>query len=56
MGRLEKVKRDHIKKLNKQLEEDVKEEQNERDTIKLNPSANVTGNSSEFIKKMNKIF
>ena len=56
MGRVEKLKRDHIKKLNKQLEENVKQGQIERDTIKLNPSANVTGNSSEFIKKMNKIF
>ena len=56
MGRLEKLKRDNMKKVNKQLEENIKMEQTERDTIKLNPSANVTGNSEEFIKKMNKIF
>jgi len=56
MGRVEKLKRDHIKKLNKQLEEDIKMEQIERDTIKLHPSKNVTGNSSEFTKKMKKLF
>ena len=56
MGRVERLKRDHIKKVNKQLEENIKMEQIERDTIKLNPSANVTGNSEEFIKKMKKLF
>ena len=56
MGRLEKLKRDHIKKLNKQLEENTKLEQIERETVKLDSSANVTGNSVEFVKKMRKLF
>ena len=56
MGRLERLKLDNIKKLNKQLDEDVRMEQIERETVKLNPSVNVTGNSSEFIKKMKKLF
>ncbi len=56
MGRLERLKRDHIEKLNKQLDEDVRMEQLERKTVKLNPSRNVTGNSSKFIKKIKKLF
>ena len=56
MGRLERLKRDHMKKVNKQLDEDTRLEQIERETVKLNPSTNVTGNSEEFIKKMKKLF
>ena len=56
MGRLEKLKRDHVKKVNVKLDEDIKAEQLERETVKLNPSNNVTGNSSQFIKKMKKLF
>lgn len=56
MGRLEKLKRDHVKKANIKLDEDIRAEQLERETVKLNPSSNVTGNSSQFIKKMKKLF
>ena len=56
MGRLEKLKRAHVKKANIKLDEDIRAEQLERETVKLNPSSNVTGNSSQFIKKMKKLF
>ena len=44
------------KKANIKLDEDIRAEQLERETVKLNPSSNVTGNSSQFIKKMKKLF
>ena len=50
MTRLQKLKREHIKNVNKLLDEGHKKE------VKLNPSDNVSAASKEFIDKMKGLF
>jgi len=53
MSRLEKLKKEHIKKVNKLLDEG-KKENNTIEKITLTPSDNVTNSSKDFINKMDR--
>jgi hypothetical protein len=54
MGRLEKIKKEHIKKVNKLLDEGHKDG-GIKEKIVLKPSDNVTNSSKEFINKMERL-
>jgi len=54
MSRLEKLKKEHIKKVNKLLDEGFKSTDPKERPIVLKPSGNVTNTSKEFINKMDK--
>lgn len=54
MTRLEKLKKEHIKKVNKLLDEGFKSPEIKERPIVLKPSGNVTSTSKEFINKMNR--
>ena len=54
MGRISKLKRDHIRKTNELLEAGGGTIQR-RDTVPLKSSANITGSSQKFINKMNNL-
>jgi hypothetical protein len=54
MGKAEKLKREHIKKVNKLLDEGFKNQDPKERPIVLKPSDNVTNSSKEFINKMNR--
>jgi hypothetical protein len=54
MSRLEKLKKEHIKKVNKLLDEGFKSADPKERPIVLKPSGNVTNTSKEFINKMDK--
>jgi len=53
MSRLEKLKKEHIKKVNKLLDEG-KKENNTIEKITLTPSDNVTNSPKDFINKMDR--
>lgn len=55
MNRLEKIKRDHIKEVNKLVDEGFKNEDPQKRPIILKPSHNIQGASKDFINKMNKL-
>jgi len=55
MNRLEKLKRDHIKKVNKLLDEGFKSDDPKQRPIILKPSDNVTQASKDFVNKMNNL-
>ena len=55
MNRLEKLKRDHIKEVNKLLDEGFKNQDPKERPIILKPSDNVSQASKEFINKMNNL-
>lgn len=54
MGRLAKLKIEHIKKTNELLDAGGGIIQS-KDTVPLNPSTNITGSSQKFIDKMNNL-
>ena len=54
MNRLEKLKKEHIKKVNELLDEGFKKSDPEERPIVLKPSDNVTNTSKEFINKMDR--
>ena len=54
MGRLSRLKREHIRKTNELLEAGGGSIQSQ-DTVSLNPSTNITGSSRKFIDKMNNL-
>jgi hypothetical protein len=55
MGRIEKLKRDHIKKVNKLLDENFITKEVKKKEVPLQPSENVQNANSSFIDKMNKL-
>ena len=55
MGKAEKLKREHIKKVNKRLDENFSEEVKKEEEIKLQPSTNVQNSNSSFVEKMNRL-
>ena len=55
MNRLEKQKIEHIKEVNKLLDEGFKSPEVEERPIVLKPSYNVTSTSKSFINKMNNL-
>ena len=55
MGRLEKIKRDHIKEVNKLVDEGFKKPDVSERPIILKPSSNITKSSQAFIDKMNNL-
>ena len=55
MGRLEKLKRDHIKEVNKLLDKKFVQEETKKEPKPLNPSENVQNANSKFIEKMNRL-
>jgi hypothetical protein len=55
MTRLEKLKKEHIKKVNELLDEGFKNQDPKERPIILKPSGNVTNMSKEFINKMNNL-
>ncbi len=52
MGRLEKLKKEHIKKVNELLDKGHNKGEIKMESIILKPSSNVTNSSKEFINKM----
>jgi|TARA_Y100000310_G_C20688423_1_gene820624 hypothetical protein len=54
MGRLEKLKKENIKKVNKLLDDGHKDG-GIKEKIVLKPSENVTSSPQEFINKMDKL-
>ena len=54
-GRIHKLKRDHIKEVNKLLDENFTKKEEEKKEIPLQPSENVQNANSSFIDKMNKL-
>ena len=55
MGRLEKIKREHIKEVNKLVDEGFKKPDVSERPIILKPSDNITKSSQSFIDKMNNL-
>ena len=55
MGRLQKIKREHIKKVNKLVDEGFKNPDASERPIVFKPSGNITKSPQEFIDKMNKL-
>jgi len=55
MGKAEKLKREHIKKVNELLDQGFKNVNPEERPIVLKPSDNVTNTSKDFINKMNNL-
>jgi len=55
MGRLEKIKREHIKEVNKLVDEGFKNPDARERPIVFKSSTNITKSSQEFIDKMNKL-
>ena len=54
-GRIAKLKREQIKKVNKRLDENFSEEVKKEEEIKLQPSTNVQNSNSSFVEKMNRL-
>jgi hypothetical protein len=52
MGKAEKIKREHIKKVNELLDKGHNKGEVRTETIILKPSNNVSNSSKEFINKM----
>ena len=55
MSRLAKLKRDHIREVNKLLDKKFVQEETKKESQPLKPSENVKNASSDFINKMNKL-
>ena len=55
MTRLEKIKKEHIKKVNELLDKGHKDNTVKEETIELQSSGNVTSSSKEFINKMSRL-
>ena len=55
MTRLEKLKKEHIEKVNRLVEQGFKNPEHEKRPIVLKPSQNTKNKSKEFINKMNKL-
>ena len=55
MTRLEKLKKEHIKEVNKLVDEGFKNPDQEERPIVLKPSEYVTNTSKDFINKMNNL-
>ena len=55
MSKAERLKKAHIKEVNKLLDEGFKNPEPEERPIILKPSDNVTNTSKEFINKMNNL-
>ena len=55
MTRLEKLKKEHIKEVNKLVDEGFKNPDQEERPIVLKPSNNVTSSPKEFINKMDRL-
>ena len=55
MGKAEKLKREHIKKVNELLDKGFKDGKIQEQSIVLKPSDNVIKSSKEFINKMNRL-
>ena len=55
MNRLEKIKKEHIKDVNKLLDEGFKSLDPKERPVVLKPSDNVSKASKEFINKMNSL-
>ena len=55
MSRLEKLKRNHIKEVNKLLDKKFVQEETKKESQPLKPSENVKNASSDFIDKMNRL-
>jgi|7_EtaG_2_1085326.scaffolds.fasta_scaffold68103_3 hypothetical protein len=54
-GRIHKLKRDHIKEVNKLLDENFTKEPKKEEEVKLNPSDNVQNSNDKFVEKMNRL-
>ena len=55
MNRLEKIKKEHIKEVNKLLDEGFKSLDPKERPVVLKPSDNVTQTSKDFVNKMNNL-
>ena len=55
MSRIAKLKRDHIKEVNKLLDKKFVQEEVKKEQKPLNPSENVQNANSDFIDKMNRL-
>tara|TARA_R100001163_G_C5016498_1_gene160632 strand:- start:246 stop:416 length:171 start_codon:yes stop_codon:yes gene_type:complete len=55
MSRLAKLKRDHIKEVNKLLDKKFVQEEVKKEQKPLNPSENVQNANSKFLEKMNRL-
>ena len=55
MTRLEKLKKEHIEKVNRLVEQGFKNPEIEKRQIVLNHSQNIENKSKEFIDKMNRL-
>ena len=55
MGRLEKIKKEHIKEVNKLLDENFTTKEEKKKEVPLQPSENVQNASNSFLDKMNKL-
>ena len=55
MSKAERIKKEHIKKVNKLLDEGFKNEDPKERPIVLKPSDNVTSSTKDFINKMNNL-
>tara|TARA_R100001377_G_scaffold77321_1_gene54557 strand:+ start:514 stop:699 length:186 start_codon:yes stop_codon:yes gene_type:complete len=56
MSKAERIKKEHIKKVNKLLDKGFKNEDPKERPIILQPSSNVTESTKEFINKMNNLY
>ena len=55
MSRLEKIKRKHIKEVNKLLDKKFVQEETKNEQKPLSPSQNVQNANSDFVDKMNRL-
>tara|TARA_R110000782_G_scaffold232652_1_gene318843 strand:- start:520 stop:708 length:189 start_codon:yes stop_codon:yes gene_type:complete len=55
MSKAERIKKEHIKKVNELLDKGFKNPEPEERPIVLRPSSNVTNLSEDFINKMNNL-
>jgi hypothetical protein len=55
MSKLSKLKKEHIQRVNKELDEMTNEKYAVQKEYKFYPSENVRGKSQEFIKKMGRL-
>jgi len=55
MGRLERIKKEHIKEVNKLLDKKFVQEEGVKKEKPLRPSDNVENASSSFLDKMNRL-
>lgn len=55
MGKLAKLKKEHIQRVNKELDERANEKYPTQKEQKFYPSENVKGRSQEFLNKMKRL-